>query len=311
MALQRRTSIAERIAGGILGFSTGEETAESESVLAKYFPELTLKLPAKGGRGGRLGRGPQVAEQTTTFKTKEAVLPTAPTPTAPTEQPKLPDYSGQFEDLKKSLLSQSQEIASLRTQLQQQQIPAKPPETKETPKQEPEKQPAPTTPLTTEQQTKATVTGLYKEYFNREPDVEGLKYWTQTEPLAKEGITPSELTTIRRSFEASPEYQQKQKSSVVEQAYQQAFGRAADPEGLKYWTSQPTTGGTVEAVKQQLLSSAKAAAPTSEDRVRAAYKEVLGREPDEGGLKYWSQASNAAANYEQFKNQLRAAAGVK
>lgn len=303
----RRTSAPERIAGDILGFTTEGQVEESQSVLAKYFPELSLRLPAKGARGMRLGRGPQIAEQVITYTPKEAVAPAAPA------APALPDYSSQFADLKQSLLSQSQEISSLRSQLQSQ--TAKPPgqevTTKPPVQQETSTKPyTPTyelkTPEAQQEQAKGVVTKLYQEYLGRTPDEPGLKYWLEQDPLSQGGITPQEETVMRKSFEAQPETTK----VTVGKAYQTAFGREADEPGLQYWSQQYKPGTDVETVKEQLISSAKQAAPSSEDRIRIAYKEALGKEADPEGLKYWSQAGASETDFEKFKNQLRVAAGL-
>lgn len=404
----RRTSVPERIAGDILGFGTGEQVEESQSVLAKYFPELSLRLPAKGARGGRLGRAPQLAEQTIKYTPKEMIealtpapaapAPAAPAPAAPTVT--FPDYSSQIESLKQALTSQSELLKKLSENKQ----PTAAPTTAT---------PPPTTPKvqTSEEQAKQTLTEIYRGVLGREPEEAGLKYW-MGEGRAAGGITPEERSTLEQDFMRSPEYnikklykeelgrepdeagykywttqdpragdnlitadeygqlqqafrqseeykkrqsggtagssatgsseykplmqvndtdpnviksifsslrdssdQQKYQQAVgsetVQEAYQQAFGRKADQPGLEYWSAQKAPGADTETVKQQLIASAKQAAPTSEDRVRIAYREALGREADEGGLKYWSQAGTAETDFEKFKSQLRVAAGLK
>lgn len=280
----------ERIAGDILGFTTGEQVEESQSVLSKYFPELSLRLPAKGARGMRLGRGPQIAEQEITYTPKEALASAAPT------APSLPDYSGQFTSLNQSLSSQAQEIETLRKLLE------KKPEytTTEVKKTEDTRVPTP------REQATGVITKLYKDYLDRTPEEEGLKYWLEQDPLSQGGITPQEETVMRKSFEAQPETAK----VTTEKAYKEAFGRTADDPGLQYWSQQYKPGTDVETVKQQLISSAKQAAPTSEDRIRVAYKEALGKEADPEGLKYWSQAGTSETDFEKFKNQLRVAAGL-
>lgn len=281
-----RTSSADvRKAGESFGFFEPSAMAETESVLADYFPELTFKIPAKGGRGGRLGRGMPQVEQTITMKPREAVRPAAPAPQPPVPQ-RAPTPAP---------------AAAPQPAAQTPQPVAPTPQP-----------PAPTkTPEQLErEQTESTVRGLYKEYLGREPDEPGFKYWTQQDPRAQQGYSPTELTTLRKSFEESPEFLQRQKQSNVSAAYKQAFGREADEAGLKYWSANPSVGSDVESIKQQLISSAKATAG-SEDRVRLAYREALGRDPDEAGLKYWSQQGTGESDFEKLKNQLRVAAGVR
>lgn len=386
----RRTSVPERIAGSILGLSTGDEIEdgpllvqspkiveperddkgniikagyiepakvlqESQSVLAKYFPELTLRLPAKGARGGRLGRAPQLAEQEIKYTSQEMVRAGAPVTnisvTTPTQQPVTqgPDYTGQIESLKQQLMAQSKQIEDL---LKRPTGTAGTTGTTGTT----------TTPPTTEQQAKGEIEKLYTNLLGRKSDEEGLKYW-MGEGRAAGGITTEEYKTLERDFMLSPEYN-------IKKLYKEELGRdTPDPEGLKYWTTQDprsadrmitpqeyaelqqafratpeyqakntktqtqapltsqatnTTAGNIggtalsspkperdtESMKQELLSFAKQAAPTSEDRVRVAYREALGKEADPEGLRYWSSAGRSDTEYAKFVNQLRVAAGL-
>lgn len=337
----RRTSAVERIAGEVLGFSPEAQVEESESVLSKYFPELTLRLPAKGSRGGRLGRSQQTAEQEVKFTPKEAVQETTP---------KTPDYTSQFNDLKQQILTQSQELASLRSQLnkgggtggtggadvpttQQQQATGVIKKLyKDVLGREADdeglsywlnKDPLSRGGITSqeeaqmrtsfEQSPEYNITKLYKEELGRTPDKEGYEYWTKQDPRMSGGVDPQEYKELQQAFRESSEYKKLQevgpKTEAVQQAYQETFGRAADPEGLKYWSTAgnaPTVGG----LKEALAASAKAQ-PTGEDRIRLAYREALGRDPDAEGLKYWSTSSGTATDYEALKNQLLVAAGRK
>lgn len=372
----RRTSVPERIAGDILGFTTGAEVEESKSVLAKYFPELSLRIPAKGARGGRLGRAPQTAEQTIKYTPQEMLRGGAPVTnisvTAPAQQPATqgPDYTSQIDALKQQLFGQSKQIEKL----------LKGREKTETKIDEPKK---PFVPQTAEEQAREQITKLYRDVLGREPEAEGMKSW-MSEGRALGGITPEEYTSLERDFKlspeynvlklyreelgrtddprikdpegfkywttqdprsgdrmitsqeygelqqafrATPEYKQKQEKApptggttaptfgttgqdTVSKAYQAAFGRSADAPGLQYWNQQLQPGTSVETVKSQLIESAKQAAPTSEDRVRIAYQEALGRAPDPEGLKFWSTSAGTSADFNTFKNQLRAAAGL-
>jgi hypothetical protein len=341
---RRNTSAVERIAGDILGFSPDTESEQSESVLTKYFPELTLRLPAKGARGGRLGRSQQTAEQEVKFTPKEMVQAQTPAPVDST--PKVPDYTSQFNDLKQQILTQSQELAALRGQLNKGGSAGSSAGSEGSGGST-----GGTTPPTPRQQATSVITNLYKDVLGRTPDEEGLSYWLDKDPLSQGGITPEEEAQMRTSFQQSPEYNVKKlykeelgrtpdtagfeywtkqdprmsggvdpqeykelqqtfrqseeyktlasqgpKTETVQQAYKEAFGREADPEGLKYWSTvgnAPTVGG----LKEALTASAKAQ-PTGED-------------PDVEGLKYWSTAGNAATDYEALKNQLLVAAGRK
>jgi len=76
----------------------------------------------------------------------------------------------------------------------------------------------------------------------------------------------------------------------ITQAYQQVLGRTPSAAELAYWTSQ--YGSSVDPVELSNFSVAsqpeRAAAPNTNDAIRQMYKQVVGREPDAAGLKYFS-----------------------
>jgi hypothetical protein len=261
----RRTSVPERIAGDILGFTTGGEVEESQSVLAKYFPELSIRIPAKGARGGRLGRSTQMAEQEIKYTPQEMIRAGAPVTnisvTGPAQQqaPQGPDYTSQIEGLKQQLLGQSRQIEELlkgRTQTTQETKP-----TTETTK--------PFVPQTAEEQAKEQITNLYRNVLGREPEAEGLKSW-MSEGRALGGITPEEYTSLERDFKLSPEYN-------VLKLYREELGRTedprkADPEGFKYWTTQDPRSGDRMITGQEYgeLQQAFRASPEYQQKQQSA-----------------------------------------
>ena len=240
----RRTSVPERIAGDILGFTTADEVEESQSVLAKYFPELSLRISAKGARGGRLGRAPQMAEQEVKYTPKEMVQAReggAPTSinitTPPAQTVQAPDYTGQIEGLKQTLLSQSDILRKLSE--------SKPAEKKPEP-------PTVTPPKvqTPEEQARETITQLYRDVLGREPEEAGLKSW-MSESRAAGGITREERNTLERDFMMSPEYN-------IKKLYREELGREPDAAGLEYWTTKDprSTDRSISSEEYQQLQQA-------------------------------------------------------
>lgn len=75
-------------------------------------------------------------------------------------------------------------------------------------------------------------TRYYVGLMNRQPDAEGLEYWTRSMILGER--TASDLT---RGFINSPEFQNRNisKDEFVEGLYQIYLGRPSDPEGKAYW----------------------------------------------------------------------------
>lgn len=78
-------------------------------------------------------------------------------------------------------------------------------------------------------------TRYYNGLMNREPDEEGLEYWTKSMILGER--TASDLT---RGFINSPEFRNQNisKDDFVEGLYQIYMGRPSDPEGKAYWVGR-------------------------------------------------------------------------
>ena len=82
---------------------------------------------------------------------------------------------------------------------------------------------------------------LYISYFNRPADPGGLAYWINL------GNQNGENTAaIANAFSASPEYKktfaEENSTAIVNQIYQNLFGRAAEADGLQYWSSRLDNG---------------------------------------------------------------------
>lgn len=78
-----------RFGGENFGFAVPSQlgegsTTETESVLANYFPELTLKMAAKTSRGSRLGRSAPAVTREAKFVPAVVQTGTQPQPAAPT-----------------------------------------------------------------------------------------------------------------------------------------------------------------------------------------------------------------------------------
>ena len=89
---------------------------------------------------------------------------------------------------------------------------------------------------------------LYVAYFSRPADAIGLTYWeniVQSSVAAGYDVS-SILTSIGRSFAASPEYTEQYANQTAEQVvdkiYMNLFGRHAEPDGLVYWSTKILQG---------------------------------------------------------------------
>lgn len=81
-------------------------------------------------------------------------------------------------------------------------------------------------------------------------------------------------------------------TTKVTQLYVAMFGRAPDMEGLNFWGGALDAGQSVAQVAQAMFGTTPARAyfpegSTSQQIVQSFYVNVLGRQPDAGGLEFW------------------------
>ncbi|MGH1503524.1 MAG: DUF4214 domain-containing protein [Acidimicrobiales bacterium] len=85
--------------------------------------------------------------------------------------------------------------------------------------------------------TTGPVARLYRAYFRRSPDTDGLQFWSST------GYS---LERISQEFATSTEFQQTYGSlsdaAFVERVYENVMGRSPDAEGRSFWTGQLGNG---------------------------------------------------------------------
>lgn len=112
-----------------------------------------------------------------------------------------------------------------------------------------------------------TIDELYRQALGREADPEGLKYWTQQLGPTAEGkeiadfLSGAGYELMRTRYDPfSQQATTPAQSYKVEDLYQKALGREADPYGLKYW--QETIGPTAEG--EEIAKFLQAAQPELE-----------------------------------------------
>lgn len=81
---------------------------------------------------------------------------------------------------------------------------------------------------------------------------------------------------------------------AVARFYIALFGRAPEVEGLHYWSTLINNGATVEQIAQDMFNVEPARnyyprGMSNSDIIKRFYENVLGRQPDEEGLGYWSK----------------------
>lgn len=162
----------------------------------------------------------------------------------------------------------------------------------------------------------AQVVRLYRTALGREPDQDGLNFWTAR--LEHGG----RLSDLGVGFLGSPEFQARfgdpDDAGYVDRLYQNVLGRAADAAGQAYWTQRLQAGASRQDVLAGFSDSAENKAGTHGaiasgiwDRSEAAqqvarlYDTVLGRLPDAAGLGQWcSRLADESAGLEDVAGAL-------
>lgn len=126
------------------------------------------------------------------------------------------------------------------------------------------------------------VRALYSDVLGRSPDAGGLQYWVDR---FVGGMSRSEIADV---FYKSDEFRLK----MTREAYHLAFNRDPDLGGQSYWMNELRNN----RVQPEDLHSLFASSPemyfsvgggTNLGYVNALYRNLLGRDPDSGGLSYW------------------------
>ena len=128
------------------------------------------------------------------------------------------------------------------------------------------------------------VLASYTDVLGRTPATSdsGVQYWvTQIAGGASR-------TAIAGSFNGSDEY----RLLKISQAYHDVLGRAPDPGGQSYWLNQMRAGAVQpDDTHRTFLSTdefyAVQGGGTDPGYVSALYRDIIGRDPDPGGLSYW------------------------
>ena len=131
--------------------------------------------------------------------------------------------------------------------------------------------------------TEKAVQQLYVAYFNRPADVGGLNYWESVVD-AQGGSTTAVSAAFSHSAEYTAAYAGKSSTQIVDQVYQNLFGRGAEPAGLQYWALLLDQGAiTVSNVVTQIAAGAQGTDATAyTDKVAAAtaFTQALDTSPE-------------------------------
>ena len=103
-----------------------------------------------------------------------------------------------------------------------------------------------------------------------------------------------------------PRYDQRTADALIQQAFREVLGRAADPDGLRHYRELlMREGWTDRQLIEDLQRSKEARSISPDDAITRAYREVLGRDPDLNGLNHYRQLWRAGWTQGQIRDDLR------
>ncbi len=124
----------------------------------------------------------------------------------------------------------------------------------------------------------------YRDLLGRGPDAGGLTFWADR---IRAGLPPEAFV---EQLLLSPEFGGV--IAPVVRLYSSVFDRRPDAGGLRFWIGQRRAGMSLERMAANFVASAEfdelARATTTEEYIAAVYRRSLGREPDAGGLRFWT-----------------------
>ncbi|WP_151636056.1 DUF4214 domain-containing protein [Noviherbaspirillum aerium] len=150
---------------------------------------------------------------------------------------------------------------------------------------------------------------LYNNVLHREPDAEGMAYWSS---MLSAGVTRSTvLISFSESFEnrAQVILNSEGNSAQTYRLYQAAFDRAPDVSGLIYWNQMMNKGLSLNDVAYNFTASTEFASKygsnlSNSQFLTELYNNVLNRAPDTLGLNYWLDGLSSGLTREQVLIQF-------
>jgi hypothetical protein len=123
------------------------------------------------------------------------------------------------------------------------------------------------------------VRSAFRDILGRDPDDSGLR--TYLRRLMDAGWTEDQL---RDNLRHSPEFRERDLDALVRKIYREVLGRDPDPAGVTTYVRRLQGGMSEAEFRADLHRSGESAAKTARESVTRAYREILRRDPDAGGL---------------------------
>ena len=162
---------------------------------------------------------------------------------------------------------------------------------------------------------------LYRTFFDREADSEGLAYWTNklNEGFSREFmlagfVNSDEFFSLCATFGISKGYMNEDGTAVnagiyrfTERLYTKILERDGEKGGIEYWVKRiANKEDTPEVAAQSFFRSGEYLAKntTNEKYVKTLYVTFLDREAEPAGLEYWLNLLSSGTSREQALNEF-------
>lgn len=142
----------------------------------------------------------------------------------------------------------------------------------------------------------------YNDILGRDPDPAGMKEYRKR--MVDEGWSEDR---IRDALKKSDEAKRNRTDIIIKRAYRDMLGREPDAAGLKeYRRMINEEGWSEDRIRETLKKSDEAKRNRAVVIVKRAYRQVLGREADPGGLKtYCARVNKDGWSEGDVKNDLK------
>ena len=171
---------------------------------------------------------------------------------------------------------------------------------------------------------------FYRHILGREPDIEGLKYWTlqYNKGMSLEQIKQAFYTSeeYRNLHSAKPVIQEPQRDisfarEKIDGFYRDILGREPDAEGYQYWVQRCVGGMPLEQIKGAFYNSSeyqriKMGLKTGYEGVNRNtepreliinfYRQLLNRYPSQEDLRHWLKEHKDGVNLENIRQIIAA-----
>lgn len=123
------------------------------------------------------------------------------------------------------------------------------------------------------------IDGAYRDLLGRGPDYEGRQNYRRR--LLDQGWSEERM---RQSIRESAEFKGRDFEGIARRVYKEVLGRDPEAGGLATYTRRLREGLSEADLRSEIKRSPEARERTYREVVTKAYRDLLGREPDESGL---------------------------